>query len=132
LIEVPKNQPQAKMYKDMNHNWPLNSWEIAEPSNGYQISYISLLSKFVERGVSSPIKKQNEIRNFKIVQNKNSLQIFGDKALQASIYSASGKLLMKEQSNSGHLNVNLQSIPNGVYIVQISNGSAKESRVIAR
>jgi hypothetical protein len=66
------------------------------------------------------------------VQNKNSLQIFGDKALQASIYSASGKLLMKEQSNNGHLNMNLQSISNGVYIVQISNGSAKESRVIAR
>jgi hypothetical protein len=66
------------------------------------------------------------------VQNKNSLQIFGDKALQASIYSASGKLLFKEQSNNGNLNVNLQNIPNGVYIVRISNGSVKETRVIAR
>jgi len=122
----------AKMYRDINHNWPINTWEITEPSNGYQVSYIRLLSKFVDGSSSTPVKNQKPAQNFKITQSKNSLQVFGNKALQVSIYNVKGKLLIKEQSNSGNLNVNLQSIPNGVYVVQILSGAVKETRVIAR
>jgi hypothetical protein len=128
-------EPPAKMYQETNCGWPANSWEITEPSNGYQLSYIRLLSKFAEKKYPiyySPIKKQPSIQNFKVTQSKNALQISGDKALQVSIYSTSGKLLIKERSNDGNLNVNLQSVPKGVYIVQILNGSAKETRIIAR
>jgi hypothetical protein len=38
--EIPVNQPPAKMYKDFNTSWPLNSWELTEPSGGYQLAYI--------------------------------------------------------------------------------------------
>ena len=41
------NQPKQKAYDDFNTNWPMNSWEISENSNGYQLAYIKLLSKFV-------------------------------------------------------------------------------------
>jgi hypothetical protein len=40
--------PPLKMYMDINHSWPINSWEITEPSCGYQLGYIRLLSKFVQ------------------------------------------------------------------------------------
>lgn len=43
----PYGQPPLKAYADFNDNWPLNSWEVTENSNGYQIAYIRLLSKFV-------------------------------------------------------------------------------------
>ena len=46
-ISPPKGQPPQKSYKDFNTNWPLDSWSISEPSDGYQIGYIRLLSKFV-------------------------------------------------------------------------------------
>jgi len=46
-ISPPKGQPPQKSYKDFNAEWPLNSWSISEPSDGYQIGYIRLLSKFV-------------------------------------------------------------------------------------
>jgi endoglucanase len=46
-ISPPKGQPKQKSYKDFNTSWPLNSWEVTENSCGYQISYIRLLSKFV-------------------------------------------------------------------------------------
>jgi hypothetical protein len=46
-ISPPKGQPPQKSYKDFNSNWPLNSWSVTEPSDGYQIAYIRLLSKFV-------------------------------------------------------------------------------------
>ena len=47
-ISPPKGQPPQKSYKDFNTGWPLDSWSISEPSDGYQIGYIRLLSKFVK------------------------------------------------------------------------------------
>lgn len=43
----PYAQPAQKSYKDFNDGWPLNSWPITEVSNGYQVAYIRLLSKFI-------------------------------------------------------------------------------------
>lgn len=40
--------PPAKMYMDINNSWPINSWAITEPSCGYQVAYIRLLSKFAQ------------------------------------------------------------------------------------
>jgi hypothetical protein len=47
------SQPAQKAYLDFNTSWDPTqvhdkSWEISEPSIGYQASYIKLLSKFVE------------------------------------------------------------------------------------
>ncbi|MDR2999708.1 MAG: glycoside hydrolase family 9 protein [Fibromonadaceae bacterium] len=130
-MDVPLSDPPTKMYRNFNAGWPANSWEVTEPSNGYQTSYIALLSKFVEKKGITPVKKQNNVQNFKVVQNKNSLQIFGGQSLQVSIYSPNGKLLLREHGN-GTLNVNLQRFPSGVYIARISDGSIKENRLIAR
>jgi endoglucanase len=47
-LSPPKGQPPQKSYKDFNAEWPLDSWSISEPSDGYQIGYIRLLSKFVK------------------------------------------------------------------------------------
>ncbi|WP_157497760.1 glycoside hydrolase family 9 protein [Gilvimarinus chinensis] len=43
----PHHQPPMKSYTDFNTDWPVNSWEVIENSNGYQVAYIRLLSKFV-------------------------------------------------------------------------------------
>ncbi|MEM7728675.1 MAG: glycoside hydrolase family 9 protein [Pseudomonadota bacterium] len=43
----PSGQPPAKSYAEFNDGWPLNSWELTEPSLGYQTDYLRLLSKFV-------------------------------------------------------------------------------------
>jgi endoglucanase len=49
-LTPPKGQPAQKSYKDFNTSWPLNSWSVTENSNGYQLNYIRLLSKFVSGG----------------------------------------------------------------------------------
>ncbi len=46
-VSPPLGQPPQKSYKDFNAVWPEGSWSISEPSNGYQVAYIRLLSKFV-------------------------------------------------------------------------------------
>jgi len=47
ILSPPANQPPAKAYADFNDGWPVNSWSVTENSNGYQVAYIRLLSKFV-------------------------------------------------------------------------------------
>ncbi|MGM8225228.1 glycoside hydrolase family 9 protein [Cellvibrio sp. ARAG 10.3] len=44
----PRGQPPMKSYLDFNTSWPLNSWQITENHNDYQVAYIRLLSKFVQ------------------------------------------------------------------------------------
>ena len=46
-LSPPKGQPPQKSYRDFNSGWPLDSWSVTEPSDGYQVAYIRLLSKFV-------------------------------------------------------------------------------------
>ena len=48
ILTPPSGQPPAKSYAEFNDPWPLNSWEVTENSLGYQISYLRLLSKFVD------------------------------------------------------------------------------------
>jgi endoglucanase len=47
-LSPPEGQPAQKSYKDFNDNWPIDSWQLTEPDDGYQVSYIRLLSKFVK------------------------------------------------------------------------------------
>lgn len=61
-ISPPKNQPNQKSYKDFNNTWPLNSWSVTENSCGYQISYLRLLSKFVQSGKSEQVEQTIELK----------------------------------------------------------------------
>lgn len=44
----PFGQPPLKSYADIGDSWPINSWAVSEPSNGYQVEYIRLLTHFVK------------------------------------------------------------------------------------
>jgi endoglucanase len=47
-LSPPTGQPDQKSYRDFNDSWPLDSWSITEPDDGYQALYVRLLSKFVQ------------------------------------------------------------------------------------
>jgi hypothetical protein len=48
MLAPPSGQPDQKSYLDFNDEWPLNSWSVTEPDDGYQAKYIRLLSKFAQ------------------------------------------------------------------------------------
>jgi endoglucanase len=48
-LSPPAGQPAQKSYKDFNDSWPLDSWQVTEPDDGYQAKYVRLLSKFVQQ-----------------------------------------------------------------------------------
>ena len=43
----PTSQPPQKSYTNFNDNYPLDSWQVTEPDDGYQARYVRLLSKLV-------------------------------------------------------------------------------------
>jgi endoglucanase len=43
----PRGQPPLKSYRQFNEGWPVNSWEVTEPSIGYQAQYILVLARYV-------------------------------------------------------------------------------------
>ncbi|WP_036188002.1 glycoside hydrolase family 9 protein [Marinimicrobium agarilyticum] len=47
-LSPPADQPAAKAYLDFNTSWPVNSWQVTENHNDYQVAYIRLLSRFVK------------------------------------------------------------------------------------
>lgn len=44
----PVGQPDEKAYADFNQAWPIDSWEVTEDSEGYQVPFIRLLARFVD------------------------------------------------------------------------------------
>jgi endoglucanase len=47
-LSPPAGQPDQKSYLDFNDSWPLDSWSVTEPDDGYQAQYVRLVSKFVQ------------------------------------------------------------------------------------
>ncbi len=48
VLSPPANQPSQKAYLDFNDDWPLDSWQVTEPDDGYQANYVRLLSYFMK------------------------------------------------------------------------------------
>ena len=43
----PLGQPEMKSYRNFNESWPVNSWQVTEPSDAYQARYIQVLAAYV-------------------------------------------------------------------------------------
>jgi hypothetical protein len=48
VLSPPANQPSQKAYLDFNDSWPIDSWQVTEPDDGYQANYVRLLSYFLK------------------------------------------------------------------------------------
>ncbi len=46
-LSPPTGERPQKAYADFSDGWPLNSWEVTEPSISYQTAYIRMLARFV-------------------------------------------------------------------------------------
>lgn len=114
------NQPDQKSYLDFNESWPLNSWEVTEPSMGYQVEYIRLLSKFASEPLSvNQANLQSNILPLKIYPNPSSsvINVVGAKGT-IRLFDVKGQLI-SEFTNGNKLPVD--TLSNGVYIIE-NNG----------
>jgi hypothetical protein len=127
LVPIPNRntEPPAKMYKDMNHNWPLNSWEITEPMNAYQLSYIWLLSKFVEPASQVSISSRNPVTskfggNIRYKKLRGGLELRVKSNAEVKIFGLNGALVSKRTLIGGVHKVMLTKMPRGIYIIRMT------------
>ncbi|MCU0430742.1 MAG: glycoside hydrolase family 9 protein [Cytophagaceae bacterium] len=132
-ISPPKGQPVQKSYKDFNTSWPLNSWEITEPSLGYQTAYIRLLSKYTHHSNASTSTQE-------ALTKGNSVYIFPNPS-QGWLYTqlpsfAPGKYSLKVVSAQGRVvqeqlleqqEIQVGSLPDGMYLLIFSDGKERYS-----
>ncbi|MDR0330913.1 MAG: glycoside hydrolase family 9 protein [Chitinispirillales bacterium] len=125
LVELPKGLPPAKMYKDMNHGWPLNSWEFAEPMISYQLSYVWLLSKFAEPSGSASVSPRKPIaiapiRSVQYKKLRRRIELRVRERAEVKIFSLSGALIGKRNLAGGVHAVSFAKLPKGVYVVRMA------------
>jgi hypothetical protein len=124
---VPIGDPPAKMYKDINNSWPINSWEITEPSGGYQVAYIRLLSKFVSK------KENGGTGNCSLVMTGRKPEVYPNPAKDivnirsqieeishVQLYDSQMRLLQNRKINDNQVQLNTSSLPVGIYFLRIA------------
>ena len=125
---IPVNEPDAKMYKDFNTSWPLNSWALTENSNGYQMAYIRLLSKFaaIESGDPNNSVHSPEKQSINIYPNpaKDIIHVrtSGESISGLELYDMQMRLLSKQMVNSPQAQLNISSVPAGIYFIRVATG----------
>ncbi|GHT51071.1 hypothetical protein FACS189440_19580 [Bacteroidia bacterium] len=122
--EIPVNQPAAKMYKDFNTSWPLNSWEITEPMGAYQMAYIRLLSKFVSK------KNNNSLTNTVVPEQpevypnpaKGLIYVRFQKEpiSQLDLFDVQMRLLKTQPVNGNFVQLDVSSYPPAIYFLRIT------------
>lgn len=141
-IKPPKGQPEQKSYLDFNNNWPLNSWEVTENSCGYQIAYIRLLSKFVDRSdilnaTPSDLFSSSVASDLWVYPNPASAEV-KIKVLKnirpkyVSILNAQGVVLHKSNMSTNEISLTTSTLKPGVYIISVegSDGISVEKLVV--
>ncbi|MCL2219954.1 MAG: glycoside hydrolase family 9 protein [Chitinispirillia bacterium] len=137
LADIPNRDstPPAKMYIESGLGWPINTWEITENSNGYQLSYIRLLSKFAGDGATSSIKQSGRAPaakvgavNYKRVRGGLQLQV--KNSADVRIFALNGALVRKQNFAAGTHMVSMSKLPKGIYIVRmVVDGQKKDLRM---
>ena len=119
------NQPKQKSYKQFNQSWPLNSWEITEPSMGYQVEYIRLLSKFVHDNSVVTGKEEQVLKT-------GSMRVYPNPAVdQIKVTGAQGKVRLFDAEGQ-LLNVfegadffSMEQYASGLYFIESNGSTAK-------
>ncbi len=136
-------QPPMKSFADINDNWPVNSWAITEPSCGYQVSYVRLLSKFVkENGSIINSTSGCTVTDIEKSENNSAISVYPNPSNSNFMIKCPGKFVVntydftgkKIDSISGTDFVTLgQSLPAGQYVFQIeTNGDIIMEKVIKK
>lgn len=132
-----EDQPPMKSYADINDTWPLDSWSISENSNGYQVSYIRLLSKFVKQNgseinntssciITDVDKDKNLELLFEIFPNPTSgnfsVKNANKATFQLEIKDVQGITVKTYQSNASTSEVDISNLQSGAYMIQVTSG----------
>ena len=146
-ISIPVGEPHEKMYANINNGWPLDSWELTEPSLGYQTAYIRLISRFVEeRGVdigeaiepskdpSAVVAQKGELPQ-SIVLNLvgETLQVgAGTSIREIHLLDLQNRELLSWSGNATNASLDVSRLHGGVYVVRLVTARGKIAKIFAK
>ncbi|MDR0834150.1 MAG: glycoside hydrolase family 9 protein [Candidatus Symbiothrix sp.] len=121
---IPVNQPAAKMYKDFNTSWPLNSWEITEPMGAYQMAYIRLLSKFVSQKSDTGQTNTSLSEQPEVYPNPAKGLIYvhfaKEQMHKLELFDVQMRLLKAQPANDHFAQLDISSYPSALYFLKIT------------
>lgn len=136
--ERPVGEPHEKMYRDINNGWPMNFWQVTEPSLGYQVKFIHLVSRFVEeKGLDpfDPSAIQEASRMRKAVSVKVSgpdLQIDSpERILEVRLFDLKDRERVRHSVNGNSVRLALSNLPSGIYLAKIKTVRAEVVKRVA-
>ena len=147
VTSVPVGEPHEKMYANINDGWPLNSWEITEPSLGYQTAYIRLISRFVEeRGVDigekiepkkdpSAVASQKEKSPQPVALNLvgGTLQVGAETPIrEIRLLDLQNREVLSWQGNATSVSLEMSQLRGGVYVVRLVTTQGKMAKILAK
>lgn len=133
------DQPPMKSYADINDGWPTNTWSITENSCGYQVSYIRLLSKFVQAKGSGEFTNEAEDCDLvTLIHENESVEMevfpnpFGEDGFNISvsgdchyiIHDVNGRII-EEGSGSDSI-IAGKSLKSGIYFISITTSGEEQ------
>ena len=146
-VSIPVGEPHEKMYANINNGWPLDSWELTEPSLGYQTAYIRLISRFVEeRGVDiGETIKPNEGPEAIVSQKKKApeaatvslvggtLQVGAECPIrEIRLLDLQNREVLSWQGNTPNVTLEVSSLQGGVYVVRLATAQGKIAKIFAK
>jgi len=139
LVPIPNRDstPPMKMFVETNLGWPINSWEITENSNGYQLSHIRLLSKFVDWtsptppvSVRQPNKAQQAKSSIQYRMVRRGIELRVKEKADIRIIAMNGATVARHKFAGGTHTISTARLPKGVYIVRmVVDGQRKDLRM---
>ena len=124
----PEDEPFAKRYHDFNDGWPVNSWTITEPSCGYQVNYIRLLSKFVaKKAKNSQPDAVSQLINpdIKIYPNPTEDDLYIETEntdyKNIKLFDIQSNCIFSQETDRSLIHLDIRNLPTGVYVLQLFN-----------
>ena len=149
---IPVGEPHEKMYANINDGWPLDSWELTEPSLGYQTAYIRLISRFVEeRGVdigetirdstkqtnnpekkSSSTPERGQMPAVHVSVDGELVHVTGGEIREIRIFDLQNRKVLSWRGNAPSASLDVSSLQGGVYVVRLVTSQGITAKIFAK
>lgn len=124
--ERPIGEPHEKMYRDINNGWPMNFWQVTEPSIGYQVKFIHLVSRFVEERGIDPFDPSS-VRKAKLFGESVSVKVSGaelqilspEKIRNVRLFDLKDREILRRTVGANAVRLALPKLSPGFYFVKI-------------
>lgn len=116
----------------------MNFWQVTEPSIGYQVKFIHLVSRFVEEKGFDPFDP-SAIQKASRLQKGVSVKVSGpdlqidspERILEVRLFDLKDRELLRRSVNANSVRIALPNQPSGIYFAKVRTARAEIVKRVA-